>query len=46
MTQGYCVRCRKKVNINNATRITMKNGRKAIKGTCSRCGGKVFRIGA
>ena len=27
------------------TRITMKNGKPALQGTCPKCGGKVFKIG-
>jgi hypothetical protein len=43
--QAYCVKDRKKVEIQNPKAIVMKNGRKATKGTCPKCGGKVFRIG-
>lgn len=45
MVQGYCVKCRKKVEIKDAKQIVMKNGRKATKGTCGSCGTSVFRIG-
>ena len=37
MVQGYCVRCKKKQEISGATNVTMKNGRKAIKGKCPKC---------
>jgi hypothetical protein len=43
--QAYCVKDRKKVEIKNPVKVTMKNKRKAIKGTCPICGNKVFRIG-
>lgn len=43
--QAYCVKDKKKVTINNPKSITMKNGRKATKGTCPICKGNVFRIG-
>jgi len=43
--QAYCMKCRKKVEMNNPRRITMKNGRPANQGTCPKCGTKVFRIG-
>jgi len=43
--QAYCVRCRKNVEMKNPQKMTMKNGRKATRGTCPKCGGKVFRIG-
>lgn len=44
MTEGYCVRCRKKVEIKNAQKVTMKNGKGAVKGECPSCGTNVFRI--
>ncbi len=43
--QAYCMKCRKKVEMNNPKKITMKNKRPATQGTCPRCGTKVFRIG-
>jgi hypothetical protein len=46
MAEAYCVKDKKKVEIQNAQKITMKNGKPAIQGTCPICGGKVFRIGA
>jgi hypothetical protein len=46
MAEGYCVKDKKKVEIKNAERITMKNGKPATQGICPNCGGKVFRIGA
>ena len=42
--QGYCVKCRAKVDIENAERVTMKNGKPALKGKCSKCGTTVFKI--
>ena len=45
MTQGYCMKCRTKVEIKNAQKITMKNGKPATSGACPKCGTKVFRIG-
>ena len=45
MTEGYCMKCRKKVEIKDAKKITMKNGKPATQGTCPTCGTKVFRIG-
>jgi hypothetical protein len=46
VVQGYCVKERKKVMIENAVQTTMKNGKPAITGVCPDCGTKVFRIGA
>jgi DNA-directed RNA polymerase subunit RPC12/RpoP len=45
MTEGYCMKCRKKVQIKDAKKITMKNGKPATQGACPNCGTKVFRIG-
>lgn len=42
---GFCVRCKKSVNIKGAKKVTLKNGRKATTGVCPTCGTKVFRIG-
>jgi len=43
--QAYCVKCKTKRKIKNPKETTMKNGRAAIKGFCSVCNCKVFRIG-
>ena len=45
VAQGYCVKERKKVEIQNPVQVTMKNGRPAIQGTCPDCGTKIFKIG-
>jgi hypothetical protein len=45
MAEGYCVKERKKVEIQNPQQVTMKNGRPAIQGTCPDCGTKIFKIG-
>lgn len=43
---GYCVKCKKKnVKMDNPKSVTLKNGRKATKGVCPKCGTKMFRIG-
>jgi hypothetical protein len=39
---AYCVRCKKKVPVENPQEITLKNGKKAIKGTCQYCKGAVY----
>ena len=36
---------RKKVEMKNPEKTTMKNGKPATKGTCPVCGTKVFKIG-
>jgi len=43
--QAYCMKCRKKVEMSGATATKLKNGRPATKGTCPKCGTKVFKIG-
>ena len=45
MATAYCMKCRDKVGMKNPTKVTMKNGKPATKGTCPKCGTKVFRIG-
>jgi len=42
--EGYCVKCKTKREIKNANEVTMKNGRKAMKGECPECGTGMFRI--
>ncbi|MBM3846739.1 MAG: hypothetical protein FJ405_10715 [Verrucomicrobia bacterium] len=44
MPEGYCVKCKAKKEIASAVEETMKNGRKAIKGTCPTCGTVMFKI--
>jgi DNA polymerase II large subunit len=45
MAEAYCVKDKRKVEVQNPQRITMKNGKPALQGTCPICGNKVFRIG-
>jgi hypothetical protein len=45
MAEAYCVKDKMKVEVVNPQKITMKNGKPAISGTCPKCGGKVFKIG-
>ncbi|MEM5871905.1 MAG: DUF5679 domain-containing protein [Candidatus Aenigmatarchaeota archaeon] len=45
MTQAFCVKCRKKVEMKNEQSVTLKNGKKAKRGICPECGTKVFKIG-
>jgi RNase P subunit RPR2 len=44
MATAYCMKCRRKVEIKNPQRVTLKNRRPAIRGVCPVCGTKVFRI--
>ena len=43
--EAYCVKCKTKRSVKNPEEIIMKNGRPAIRGICSVCDCKVFRIG-
>jgi hypothetical protein len=44
-TQAYCVKCKAKREMKGEKQVTMKNGRKAISGTCTTCGTNMFKIG-
>jgi uncharacterized Zn finger protein (UPF0148 family) len=44
MHEGYCVKCKAKKPIANGLEEVMKNGRKAVKGTCPTCGVVMFKI--
>lgn len=44
MVEGRCMRCKKQVEIKDGEEVVMKNGMKAMKGVCTVCGTKVFRI--
>ena len=44
MAEGRCMKCKKTVEIKNGKEVTMKNGMRAMKGECGKCGTKVFRI--
>ncbi len=43
--EGYCLKCRTKREMNNAQKVTLKNGRPATQGICPVCGTKITRIG-
>ena len=42
---AYCVKCKQKTEILNVSEFTMKNGRRAIRGSCAVCGTGTTRIG-
>jgi len=44
MAEAYCVKCKAKKEIKGAKEVTMKNGRKALKGNCPDCGTGMYRI--
>ena len=43
--EAYCMKCKAKKEIDNPKQVKMRNGRKAVKGTCSVCGTKMYKIG-
>jgi hypothetical protein len=44
LLDAYCVKCKTKRNIENPEETVMKNGRPAVRGICTVCKCKVFRI--
>ena len=44
MAEGYCVKCKAKREMSNAQEVTMKNGRRAMKGVCPTCGTGMYKI--
>ena len=42
--EAYCVKCKAKKEIKDEQEVTMKNGRKALKGQCPDCGTGMYRI--
>jgi Zn finger protein HypA/HybF involved in hydrogenase expression len=44
MVEAYCVKCKAKKEMKDAQEVTMKNGRKAMKGKCPTCGTGMYRI--
>ena len=44
MPEAYCVKCKYKREMKDPKEVTMKNGRKAMKGICPECGTGMYRI--
>jgi DNA-directed RNA polymerase subunit RPC12/RpoP len=42
---GYCLKCKKQVEMNDPTPVTMKNGKPATTGVCPNCSTKIYKIG-
>jgi len=42
--EGYCVKCKKKREMSNAKEVSMKGGRRAMKGSCGVCKTGMYRI--
>jgi hypothetical protein len=43
-TTAYCVKCKAKREMKDEQEVTMKNGRKAVKGKCPTCGTGMYSI--
>jgi hypothetical protein len=41
---AYCVKCKQKREMRDPQRVTMSNGRPAMKGKCPVCGTTLFKI--
>lgn len=41
---GHCMKCKEKREMKDTEQVVMKNGRSAMKGVCSVCGTKMFKI--
>jgi hypothetical protein len=44
MSEYYCVKCKEKREMKDAERITMKNGKPALRGKCVVCGTTINTI--
>ena len=42
--EGYCVKCKAKREMAETEEVTMKNGRKAMRGKCSECNTGMYKI--
>ena len=42
--QAYCLRCKGHHVMKNAQTVTLKNKRKAMKGVCIECAGKMMKF--
>jgi ssDNA-binding Zn-finger/Zn-ribbon topoisomerase 1 len=42
--EAYCVKCKAKTAMAGAAESVLKNGRKAIKGKCPKCGTGMFKM--
>jgi Domain of unknown function (DUF5679) len=41
---AYCMKCKTQRELKNPETVTMKNGRKALKGKCSVCGTGLYKF--
>jgi Domain of unknown function (DUF5679) len=42
--KGYCVKCKSKKEMKDTKKVTMKNGRAALKGSCTDCNTGMYKI--
>ncbi|MFH1750676.1 MAG: DUF5679 domain-containing protein, partial [Candidatus Micrarchaeota archaeon] len=42
--KGRCMKCKADRDMKDVTEVVMKNGMKAAKGICMKCGTKMFKI--
>lgn len=42
--KGYCVKCKGPKEMKDAQEVTMKNGRKAMRGKCPDCSTGMYKI--
>ncbi len=42
--EGYCVKCKAPREMTQTQKVTMKNGRDAMKGKCGTCGTGMYKI--
>jgi len=42
--EAYCFHCKTKKTVKNPEVVKMKTGMEAVKGICSDCGGKLYKI--
>jgi hypothetical protein len=45
MVKAYCMKHKKMMEMANAKKTKMKNGRTALKGKCTSCGTNMYKIG-
>jgi hypothetical protein len=43
--KAYCFKCKSQQEMKDPKEVTLKNGRKATKGTCAACGCNISRMG-
>jgi hypothetical protein len=44
MTQGYCMKCKKKQEMGNTHNVLTKTGNSAVKGQCKKCNTNMYVI--